>query len=283
MKIGIIGAENSHATAIAKNINIDKNVKGFTVDYIWGETGEFAKMAAKEGEISNIVKKTTDMLGKIDALIVDHRHPKYHLKAALPFVKAGIPSYIDKPFCYRVDKGVEFLKLAKKLGTPVTSFGVLTEQSSYRRFVKKLQNSGKINSGTIYAPCDIKSPYGGVFFYGIHSVEMALNAFGFDVSRVLMTKNKDNATGQLIYKDGRIVTMNFHKNNWTFAISAHTEKGLVASDIKMDANNSIGGIKIFTKMFKTGIEPIEHKKIMLPIRILEALQRSQKTKAIEKI
>ena len=42
------------------------------------------------------------MLGKIDALIVDHRHAKFHLEAATPFVKAGIPTFVDKPFCYRV-------------------------------------------------------------------------------------------------------------------------------------------------------------------------------------
>ena len=58
------------------------------------------------------------MLGKIDALIVDHRHAKYHLEAATPFVKAGIPTFIDKPFCYRVEEGRKFLAMAHKLGNP---------------------------------------------------------------------------------------------------------------------------------------------------------------------
>ena len=49
MRIGIIGAENSHTAAIAKVINVDKLVKGFTVDYVWGETKEYAKTAAKAG------------------------------------------------------------------------------------------------------------------------------------------------------------------------------------------------------------------------------------------
>ena len=283
MKIGIIGAENGHASEIAKNINVDKNIRGLTVDYIWGETDEFAKKRAKEGKIPNIVKKPLDMLGKIDALIVGHRHPKYHLKAALPFIKEGIPAYIDKPFCYRVAQGEQFLKLARKLGIPVTSFGVLPEQSSYQRFVKKLNNSGDIFSGTVYGPCDTKSSYGGIFFYGIHQVEMALNAFGFDVSHVLMTKNKQNATGQLIYKDGKIVTLNFLMGCKKVALSTQTNEGYLASDIKLDSNYTIKGIKKFTKMFKTGIEPLEHKKILAPIRVLEALQRSQKTKFIEKI
>jgi hypothetical protein len=43
------------------------------------------------------------------------------------------------------------------------------------------------------------------------------------------------------------------------------------------------GIKRFTKMFKTGIEPLEYDKILMPIRILEALEKSQKTKTIVKL
>ena len=40
-----------------------------------------------------MVKDPKEMLGKIDALIVDHRHAKYHLEPAIPFVKAGIPYF----------------------------------------------------------------------------------------------------------------------------------------------------------------------------------------------
>jgi len=110
-----------------------------------------------------------------------------------------------------------------------------------------------------------------------------LNAFGFYVSHVLMTKNKQNATGQLIYKDGKIVRLNFYVGCNKFALSAQTSEGYLASDIKLDSNYTIKGIKIFTKMFKTGIEPLEHKKILAPIRVLEVLQRSQKTKLIKKV
>jgi hypothetical protein len=283
MKIGIIGAENSHSIEISKNININKCVKGFTVDYIWGETDEFARKTAQEGNIPNIVKKPQDMLGKIDALVVDHRHAKHHLKAAAAFVKAGVPAYIDKPFCYRVSEGEKFLQMAKDCGTPVTSFGVLPKQKSFERFVKKIKNPDDVVCGSVYGPCDMKSPFGGIFFYGIHTVEMALNAFGFDVSKVLLTQNKQNATGQLMYDNGRIVTLNLHRDYFNFSIAAQTTGGFISSDITFDTEKSITGIKVFTDMFKTKVEPISHEDILMPIRVLEALQKSQKSKAIEKV
>ncbi len=36
MRIGIVGAENSHAVAIAKTLNIERAVPGFEVTYVWG-------------------------------------------------------------------------------------------------------------------------------------------------------------------------------------------------------------------------------------------------------
>ena len=117
--IGIIGAENSHTAGFGKLFNIDKAFPGMEVKYVWGETEEFAQKAMKDGSIPEMVKDPKEMLGKIDALIVDHRHGKFHLAPAIPFIEAGIPTFIDKPFCYRKEEGKAFLALARKHGTPV--------------------------------------------------------------------------------------------------------------------------------------------------------------------
>lgn len=284
MKIGIIGTENSHTAAIARTINVEKKVKGFSVDYVWGESEEFTKNAVKTGKISNVIKHSKQMLGKIDALIVDHRHAKYHLNAAEPFVKKNIPVFVDKPFCYRADEGKEFLKLAKRHKTPVTSFSVLPEQTSFIRFVKKLGVIGKILAGSTYGPCDLKSKYGGVFFYGIHQVDMALKAFGYNVKKVIITKNGNGATGQLIYTDGKIVNMHFIKDGTCeFGISAIGTDKTINKQIVFDKDMYLRGIRRFTKMFKTGVEPEKYEHMLKPIKILEALEKSVKSGQIEKV
>ena len=284
MKIGIIGAENSHTAAIAKTINVESQVKGFSVDYVWGETEEFAKAAAKAGKIPNIVSSPKQMLGKVDGVIVDHRHPKFHLKAVLPFVEQGIPTFVDKPFCYRSDEGKEFLKIAKKNKTPITSFSVVPEQQSFKRAVKKIEGIGKVLTGSTYGPCDLKSKYGGVFFYGIHQVDMVLHAFGYNVSSVLISSNGNGSTGQLLYSDGKIVTMNLIKEgSHGFAIAATGTENSIHQAITNDKNNYLTGIKVFTTMFKTRKEPVKYEHILKPVLILEALERSIKSKQIEKV
>jgi len=284
MKLGIIGAENSHTIAIAKTINVDKKIRGFSVEYVWGEKPEYAEKASVEGKIPVIVRRPIDMLGKVDAVVVDHRDGKYHLKAVWPFVEAGVPTFVDKPFCYRAAEGKAFLKMAKKVGTPVTSFSVLTHQASFAQFKAKMAELGGIVSGTTYGPCDLKSQWGGIFFYGIHQVDLVLHAFGFDVTGAQVTKNGLNAVGQLLYASGLTVTMALIKEGThAFGIGAVGTKGALSAPIKYDKNPYLTGVETFTRMFRTGKEPLTYEQILRPVQVLEALERSVKSGKVEKV
>ena len=189
IRIGIIGAENSHTAGLGKIFNTDKKFPGAEVKYVWGETDEFAKRAMERGNIPNQVKDPAEMLGKIDALIVDHRHPKFHIEAATPFIKEGIPTFIDKPFCYRAAEGKEFLEMARKAGTPVTSYSSIAQSAATFDIKKQLEALGEISQVVRYGPVDLDSQYGGVFFYGVHMVQPLLYIFGEDVKRVRISRN----------------------------------------------------------------------------------------------
>ena len=71
MKIGIVGAENSHAAAIARLINVERKFPGASVDYLWGETREFAEKTAEAGQIATIVKRPESMLGLTGRLLAN--------------------------------------------------------------------------------------------------------------------------------------------------------------------------------------------------------------------
>ena len=162
--IGIIGAENSHTIGFGRMFNTEKLFPGAEVKYVWGETDAFARNAAEKGNIPNIVKDPLEMLGRIDALIVDHRHAKYHLEAATPFIKEGIPAFIDKPFCYRAAEGKEFLELARRLGTPVTSYSSIAHSAATFDMKQQLAGMESINQVVRSGPVDMDSEYGGIFF-----------------------------------------------------------------------------------------------------------------------
>ena len=274
IRIGIIGAENSHTIGYGRMFNIENKFPGVEVLYVWGETEEFARNAMDKGGIPNMVKDPKEMLGKIDALIVDHRHAKYHLEAATPFVKAGIPAFIDKPFCYRVSEGKKFLQMARDLGTPVSSFSSIAQSDSTFDIKKQVESMERINQVVRYGPVDIESKYGGIFFYGVHIVQPLLNIFGEDIEKVQITKNGKNACASLSYRNGMLATLIFSNLHYGWETFVETEDGIVELKSRVEETDPARNYTDMVEMFRTGKEPRSHQSIINCVAVLEALEKS---------
>jgi predicted dehydrogenase len=274
IRIGIIGAENSHTIAFGKLFNVEKKFPGVEVLYVWGETEEFARNAMINGEIPNIVKDPDEMLGKIDALIVDHRHPKYHLEAATPFVEAGIPTFIDKPFCYRVSEGKEFLAMARELGTPVTSYSSIAQSDATFDMKEQIQSLGEINHVIRYGPADLESEYGGIFFYGVHCVQPLMFMFGEDIKKARITKNGKNASASLAYENGMLATLIFKSLHYGWETFVETKEGVIELKSRVGEADPPRNYVDMVEMFRTGKEPRSHQSILNCVAVLEALEKS---------
>lgn len=274
IRIGIIGAENSHTIGYGKLFNIDKKFPGVKVLFVWGETEKFARNAMAQGEIPNMVKDPLEMMGKIDALIVDHRHPKYHLEAATPFVKDGIPTFIDKPFCYRVTEGKKFLSMAESLGTPVTSFSSIAQSDVTFDIKKQVESMDAINHVVMYGPADINSEYGGIFFYGVHSVQTLMFIFGEDIVKARINKNGKNATASLAYENGMLATLIFKSLHYGWETFIETKEGIMELKSRVEEPDPPRYYIDMVEMFRTGKEPRSHESILKCVAILEALEKS---------
>ena len=275
VRIGIIGAENSHTRGFGKIFNIDKRFPGVEVKYVWGETEAFAKDAMKRGGIPNVVKHSKEMLGKIDALIVDHRHGKFHLEAAIPFIKTGIPTFIDKPFCYRLGAGKKFLALAEKVGTPVTSFSSVAHSYETFDIKRQVENMGKINQVVRYGPMKLDSEYGGIFFYGAHMIQPLMYIFGDAIKKVRINDNGKNSSASLIYENGMLATLISSTQKYGWETHIETKDGMVKLNATEDYTGKIPKNYLdMVTMFKTGVEPRSYDSILTGIAVLEALERS---------
>ena len=72
-------------------LNVEKKIKGVFVACVWGETPDFAKAAARDGQIPEIVDKKTDMLAKS---LPDQQqdHVTYAVSMVVSFFMAFIKS-----------------------------------------------------------------------------------------------------------------------------------------------------------------------------------------------
>ena len=279
-RIGIIGAENSHAMQIGKLLNVDKKIPGARAVAIWGETQKLAWMRSKEADIPTIVRDPKEMLGHVDGVMVDHRHGKFHLPAVWPFLRAGVPMFVDKPFCCRLAVGKRFLREARAKKATVISFSTLKLTQDWMQFKRDTKKLGRPLAVTGWGPCDIRGQrrYGGVFFYGCHQIQMLLNAFGNDVVEATATMSGRNAVATLRFASGLLATEYFMaEGNYAFEICAKFERGTIYREIRSDADPYLAGTKLWVKALRTGKVPFGYEDMLAPVAVLEAVEKSLAT------
>ncbi len=275
LRIGIIGAENSHCAAIASLCNVTKQVPGARVTHVWGEKPAFAKAAAEKAQIPTIVKDLRDLLGQVDGVMIDHRHPLPHFETTRFFLQHGVPCFTDKPFTYRTAHAKALLKLAQQKKTALTSFSIIPMQKNFAEFKRACRDLGPLTHLTTAGPVDLKSKYGGIFFYGIHQVDAVIELLGADVERVLVQRHGAHGVASMHYRNGPSVTLNLicgYKQG--FHWQAMGADGQLAWKHVNDETVYLSGAKTFVKMFKTGVEPFAPERLLAPVRVLEAMEKS---------
>jgi len=277
LNLGIVGAENSHSWQIGKTCNIDKAVS-MRVTLLWGEASKFAKEAAEKGNIPEIVKDWRDMLGRVDGVMIDHRHPGPHFEPAKFFVENKVPLFVDKPFTYSLRKAKQLLDLAAKKKTPITTFSNLAIQQSFAGLKKAVAKLGKTQAVNSHGPVDIKSKYGGIFFYGIHQIDTLVELLGTDAKSAFLQKQGANGVATILFKSGAVATVNCIKENaGGFHWRVCGEKGMICHDHVPDKNSYLVSAKLIRKLLSTGKTPFSRERMLAPIAILEALDKSLKT------
>ena len=111
IRAGIVDFDTSHAVEFTKRFNhIDVDPEQWIdgVRVVMGYPGtslitskevldEYTSVLRDKYRIE-IVDRPEDMIGQIDAVLIESQGGAVHLKRAEPFLKAGISTFIDEPF-----------------------------------------------------------------------------------------------------------------------------------------------------------------------------------------
>jgi len=290
MNIGIIGAENSHAAAMARHLNVEKLCRGFRVTHLWGETKAFARRTAEAGEIPNIVADPAEMLGQVDGVMIDHRDGKHHVPAARPFVMARVPVFIDKPLCTSLAQARRFLAFRKQCRCPVMTTSSIPRTRSAAAMRREIGKLGDLRAVHVTGPGDWKSKYGGIWFYGIHEADLLVELLGprrprggqraVEPRRVATLTNGRECTAVLAFDEGLTVTLDWATHGcrgwWVQAVGA---KGSVEGPIDRTPADEPVVARLLAKMVRTGTEPFDDARMLAPLAILEGVARSLQRKA----
>jgi len=118
-----------------------------------------------------IVDSPEDMIGKVDGVLIESQGGKAHLDKARPFLEAGMPVYIDKPFVCDVADGLEIKRLAEENGVPVFSSSSLRYALEVQDALADTEGVGEVVGASAFSPASLHDANPGLFHYGIHGVE----------------------------------------------------------------------------------------------------------------
>ena len=277
IRFGVIGTENSHVNQACKRFNLEKSIAGGAIEALYpgeGDTLEHVKEVQKEGRVPLLVDRPEDMLGKIDAVIIMNRHAKYHGKYAKLFLGNKIPTFIDKPFSCSLEEAKETIELSHKTNTWLSSSSTVWKTSSFQNFFKQAREElGIIHSGMVGGPFEFESEFGGVFFYGIHSVEMLLQGFGYDVKTIFAKLHRKNCFVTARLESGRMVSLHLIEGGGNFQVLLHCEKGSRYLTVDMSDGYDMG-FKSLIVGIRTNIKPLTDEQLLMPIKILLAIDKS---------
>lgn len=285
IKFGLLDFDTSHAVEFTKRLNqrgIDKDqfVDGGKVvigcpgesklspERIAGYTDEMKKFEVP------LVDKPTDMIGKVDAMLIEAVDGSVHYERAKPFLEAGIPCFVDKPFACSVSDARKMIDLAAKKKLPLFSSSSLRFSPELVEFVSDPKH-GKILGALAYGPASLHERNPGFFHYGIHAVEVLYTLMGPGCETVTCVSDKgsDVATGH--WKDGRIASIRGVR-------AGAADYGAVAFTEKRVAQVPIGTKYIYRELLKkvvetftTGKPPIDISETLEIVGFIEAAFKSQ--------
>lgn len=73
------------------------------VTHIWTQSTALSRKIAKTSLIESVVDNFDEMIGVVDAILLARDDAENHLAYAAPFLRAGLPIYIDKPMALSVE------------------------------------------------------------------------------------------------------------------------------------------------------------------------------------
>ena len=284
-KIVILGCENSHADMFLGFMKGNEKYADLQVAGVYSDDKTAAeKLAEKYGV--KVMSAYDEAVGKVDGVIVTARHGNNHYKYAAPYVKTGVPMFIDKPIT--VNQG-EALKLARECtaaGVRLTGGSTCVHDERVQTLKNEHDNNkdGKTISGFIRCPINLKNNYGDFFFYSEHLVGIMSTIFGYYPESVKAYKNAEKITVVFRYKDYDVTGLYVDKNNLYYAMRI-AENGVHGEELPINELNPCFKMEFnsFYGLLCGEKQRLSYEDFIAPVFVLNAIQRSLESGNEEKI
>ena len=235
MRLGILGTDSSHLIEFSKRIKAlnDAGKTRCLVTQFWtdGHHDMPAESVAQWEAATEALGATRaasrdEVLDQSDGVLVLAVNGHRHFDLAMPCLERGLATYVDKPFTCDLEQAKSLLAMSRKTSARCYS-------ASSLRFVSEVTGLPRNTIGDIVAidatgPGELNASMEGLFFYGVHTIEMVDALFGRpDVKRVRATTSAGRDLVDVEYADGRSAHLRLERGGtYDFAATVHGAKSL---------------------------------------------------------
>ena len=202
LEVGIILGSGGHSdTSWRKILNPPEGEirrSGMIFTKVWSVKRAVAEQFRADTG-AKIVKSFDSMVDKVDGVYVDDFNAvAYNHKLAQPYLDAGMPTFVNRPFADSIEKAHDMTERSKKNGAPLMT----ASSVEFLREVDLVKRHVKLNEITGYDACNPCSDY---YSHGLHGVWWAYATVGGGIEAVSLRckdwrKSRGGVT-YVLYKD----------------------------------------------------------------------------------
>jgi predicted dehydrogenase len=207
-----------------------------------------------------LVDSPQKLFGKVDGVLILSLCGAAHRERAAPFLEAGVPVYVDKPFACDLADADAMLALAARHRTPLFHASALRFADDVTAFRNDAARCGALLGLVSYGPAWRAEQNPGLLHYGIHAIEVlyALMGTGCESVAAVHTEGADLVTGR--WSDGRLASMRGSRTGATaYGVLAFCERGVIRRHISAEyAYRNL--CREIVQFFGTGEPPVPHRE-----------------------
>ncbi len=224
-----------------------------------------------------VAKNVEDFFGKVDVMMVTSRAGSLHKDYIMPFVKQGMPVFIDKPFTASVKDAEELAVALKESGSLVMAGSgckYVAKVKKLKERVKEWRESGQLIQASMNFNVMLTSPYDGVYFYAPHLVEMCIEIFGDNIVRLRAEQQGANMIVNVFYPNDA-VTLHFTATAPQSTCVLYGTKENIVEDMDI-SDRVVTESEAFRKMLESKKMPYTVEECVFPIRLIDWIEQSAK-------
>ena len=287
MRLGIVDCDTSHVIAFSQRLHHkgapqDQWIDGARIVAAFAGTSVIKDAATLEGYVRTLreehgvelVERPADLVGKVDAVLVESNEGARHAPHAVPFLEQGIPVFVDKPFATSAADARQMLEAARRGGTFVWSASSLRFTREIQDVQRRQAELGAVVGADAYSPAPLHPRNPGLTHYGVHGVEMlyALMGPGCRTVHCISTEGADVAVGR--WADGRLgAVRGLRRGPHDYGFTAFCERAVVSTRIDASAIY-YELLKRIVGAFQTGQAPLGPEELIEPVSFMEAALQS---------